>query len=559
MAMNKNKFLLVLCFLGMMASFNAQVTTKYFVKLNNKNGGNPYSLSNPSAFLTPAAIARRATYGVPYHITDLPVTPAYVSQIAAVPSVTVLYVSKWLNGVVVSFTNTSVISTINSFSFVTSTNPVNRYKLDVPPVAQPNNLAEEQMRTEAAPTATFNYGASYWQNHQIGADCLHSQGFRGQGMVIAVLDAGFLNANNNHLFDSLFNRGGVLGTRDFVSGGTNVYDDDLHGAEVLSCLAAIKPGSIMGSAPRANYWLLRTEDNASPNPYNESISEEYNWVRGAEFADSVGAQVLTTSLGYTVFDKTVYNHTYADLDGKTAAMSIAANLAARKGLLCLNAAGNGNGSGWSKISIPADADSICTVGAIDTLGNVASFSSIGPTADNRIKPDLVARGLNSCVTDQNGTVQHGSGTSFATPILAGAMACFWQAHPSFNAYKVIDTLRKTASNHITPNNSIGWGAPNMCAVAITGIAQNSRDNNLFNFIVSPNPFNSLVSIKLEQLTPGSVTVQFYDVLGKTIKTVKEPNPSATLNYDLGDLSAGVYFVKVSNANAAGQLKKIVKQ
>ena len=280
MAMNKNKLFLVLCFFGLLSSFNAQI--KYWVKLNNKNG-TPYTISNPSAFLTPAAVQRRVTYNIPIHPTDLPVTPSYVSQIDAVPNVTVLYVSKWLNGVVVSVTNTTAINAINAFTFVATTGIVNKYKLDMPDVEQPAFVGNQEMRS--ASSATFNYGGSYWQTKQLNLDCLHGQGFRGQGMTIAVLDAGFLNANINPVFDSLFNRGGVLGTRDFVSGGTNVYNDDSHGTMVLSCMAAIKPNVILGSAPRANYWLLRTEDAST-----EKIVEEYNWIRGAEFADSVGAQ-----------------------------------------------------------------------------------------------------------------------------------------------------------------------------------------------------------------------------------------------------------------------------
>ncbi|MBL7913219.1 MAG: S8 family peptidase [Bacteroidia bacterium] len=550
--MNKNKLFLVLALFGILSSMNSQ--TKHWVKFSNKNG-TPYTLSNPSAFLTPAAIQRRTTYAVPYHFTDLPVTPAYINQIEAVPNVTVLYASKWLNGVVVSISSGSAtaLATISSFTYVSSTSLVNKYKLDMPVIEQPAFVGQENLR--ASSSATFNYGGSYWQTKQLNADCIHSQGFRGQNMVIAVLDAGFLNANINPVFDSLFNRGGVLGTRDFVSGGTNVYDDDSHGEMVLSCLAAIKPGVIMGSAPRANYWLLRTEDAPT-----EKLVEEYNWIRGAEFADSVGAQVLTTSLGYTEFDNPAQNHTFADLNGKTAPMSIAANLAARKGLLVLNSAGNGNGGPWPKIGIPADADSICTVGAIDSLSNVTGFSSIGPTADGRIKPDLVARGGNAWVSAANssGACFQANGTSFSCPILAGAMTCFWQAHPNFNAYKVLDTLRKTASNFASPNNSRGWGTPNMCAVAITTVFKNNS-LNATNFIVSPNPFNSLISIKVDQIITGAVSIEVYNVLGAVVKTYKETDLVGTHSYDLSDMSNGVYFMKISTANSASQLKKIVKQ
>ena len=551
MAMNKNKLLLVLSLFGILTSFNAQ--TKYWLRLNNKNG-TPYTIGNPSAFLSPAAVQRRITYGSPVHFTDLPVTPSYVTQIDAVPNVTVLYVSKWLNGVVVSVTNTTAITAINAFTFVATTGVVNKYKLDMPKVVPPEAIEMESMR--ASSSATTIYGGSNWQSSQLNLQCLHNQGYRGQNMIIAVLDAGFLNVNINPVFDSLFNRGGVLGTRDFVSGGNNVYEDDSHGALVLSCMAAIKHGVILGSAPRANYWLLRTEDAPT-----EKLVEEYNWIRGAEFADSVGAQVLTTSLGYTLFDNSAQNHTFADLDGKTAPMSIASNLAARKGLLVLNSAGNGNGSGWPKIGIPADADSICTVGAIDSLSNVTGFSSIGPTADGRIKPDLVARGGNAWVSAANSTGNcfQANGTSFSCPILAGAMTCFWQAHPNFNNHKVLDTLRKTASNFATPNNSRGWGTPNMCAVAITTVFKNNLPaNSLLNVIVSPNPFNSTLQISLTPELYSYINIQVYNTLGAVVKTSNPPINSNNFECDFSDLTSGVYFIKVATSQGT-LVKRVIKQ
>jgi subtilisin family serine protease len=266
-------------------------------------------------------------------------------------------------------------------------------------------------------------------------------------------------------------------------------------------------------------------------------------------------------LGYTQFDNPAQNHIFADLNGKTAPMSIAANLAARKGLLVLNAAGNGNGSSWPFISIPADADSICTVGSIDSLSSVSYFSSIGPTADGRIKPDLTARGGNSWVSAANATGNcfQGSGTSFATPILAGAMTCFWQAHPNFNNHKVLDTLKKTASNFATPNNSRGWGTPNMCALAITAIPKNGHVNQSgFNFSISPNPFNSIVQITLVPLFYTSVNIQIINTLGMVVKTINPPLNSMNFEYDLSDLTSGAYFIKVSTSQGT-ITKKIVKQ
>lgn len=551
MVMNKLCKLVILCFVAMAINTNAQL--KYWVKFSNKTG-TPYSVSTPTAYLSSKSILRRTTYGIAVNSTDLPCTPSYVSQIDAVNNVTVLYVSKWLNGVVISVPSASILTTINSFSFVISSGQVNRYKIDLPIVDQSQIISAQNLKS--AFSATFNYGGSYWQSKQLNVDCIHSQGYRGQGMTIAVLDAGFNQVNVNPVFDSLKNRGGILGTRDFVAGGNSVYEDDSHGAMVLSCMAAIKPNVIMGSAPRADYWLLRTEDVST-----ETISEEYNWIRAAEFADSVGVDVLTTSLGYTQFDNASQNHTFASLDGKTAPMTIASNLAARKGMLVLNAAGNGNGSSWPKIGIPSDADSICTVGAIDSLSNVSSFSSIGPTADGRIKPDLVARGTAAFVSFPGTTVSCGfaNGTSFATPILAGAMTCFWQAHPTFNSFKVLDTLRKTASNASSPNNQRGWGTPNMCAIPIiSGLAESK--NLAFNndVIMAPNPFSSIISIKVLNGEFGKKNlVEIYNMWGSFVNPIVSQLTSSALQLDFTNLATGIYFVKIYTSNGVVS-KKVVK-
>jgi hypothetical protein len=548
--MNK-KITLSICLIGLLFSeFEAQ--TKYWVKFNNKNG-TPYTLSNPTAFLTNKSVQRRFTRNVNVDATDLPVTPSYVAAVDAVPNTTIHFVSKWINGVVVSTTSTLSMNIINTFSFVSSYTPVNKYKLDILPITEP--ITDLAGKSEAVATSTNYHGGSYWQNKQLNVDCIHAQGYRGQGMTIAVLDAGFNNVDVNPLFDSLRTRGGILGTRDFVTGGNSVYEDDSHGQAVLSCMAAIKPYVIYGSAPMADYWLLRTEDAAT-----EKIIEEYNWIRGAEFADSVGADILTTSLGYTTFDIPTQNHTFADLNGNTSNMSIAARMAASKVMLVLNAAGNGGGGPWPKIGIPADADKICTVGAIDSLANIAGFSSVGPTADGRIKPDLVSRGALSYVSNPNGTTAYSNGTSFATPILAGAMACFWQAHKPYNSSTVLDTLKHTATFSATPNNIKGWGVPNMCAIGpfVLGVKEQSKSTNGFNFDVMPNPFNSNIKISLSPLNYTSINIQIVNTIGAVVKSFTPAINTYNFEYDFSELTSGFYFIKISTS--LGTItKKVIKQ
>lgn len=549
----KKIYIIFFCLVTLVTDLSSQ--TKYWVNFTDKNN-NPYNLGNPGAFLSAQSVLRRTFYNVPYHPTDLPVTPSYISQVAAVPGVTVMYASKWINGVVIAVTNTNVLGTINSFSFVSSSTVVNKYKLGQPAPEAPVAPVTQQNRSAlAAATPSSYYGGSYWQAKQLGLQCLHDQGYRGQGIIIAVLDAGFSNVDINPVFDSLRNRSGILGTRDFVAGGTSVYEDDSHGAMVLSCMAAIKPNVIVGTAPLSNYWLLRTEEAAS-----EKIIEEYNWIRGAEFADSVGADILSTSLGYTTFDNPAQNHTFAELDGRTSKMSIAANLAARKGLFVLNSAGNGNGSPWPKISMPADADSICTVGAIDTLYNVTGFSSIGPTADGRIKPDLVARGGNAWVSYNTGSCGYANGTSFSCPILAGAVACFWQAHKTYTNIKILDTLRHTASFSLTPNNSRGWGTTNMCLIAPiifqpTGIQENAKS---IGFSLVPTPFSGSLQLSSPQVFSPNSKVKLSDMLGRQL--ISEDLPAGKNDYELNtsSLPAGVYTVEVWDGKNKS-MKKTVKQ
>lgn len=550
MAMNKKLLsaLSLFCLLGFGFPLTAQI--KYWVKFTDKNG-TPYSVSNPSAFLSAQSLARRASFNIAIDASDLPVNPSYISQVASVPNVTVIYASKWMNGVVVSVPTPSVLNGVYTLSCVASTSVVNKYHLSMPDIKPVEASAPSNLRTLSPQETTsggYNYGGSYWQNKQLNVDCLHNLGMRGQGVVIAVLDAGFNGADHNPLFDTVRSYNNVKGTRDFVDGGTYVYHGSDHGTMVWSCMAANKPGTILGSAPLASYWLLRTEDANS-----EHIVEEYNWIRGAEFADSVGARILTTSLGYTTFDNNAPATTTLILNGRTAPMSIAATMAARKGMFVLNAAGNEGGGSWNYIGVPADADSICTVGAIDSIGNVASFSSVGPTADGRTKPELVARGVGAYVSDPNGSCSQQNGTSFATPILAGAVACFINAHLSLTNKQLLDTLKRSASNFATPNNSQGWGRPNLCAIPV-GIAEIRADK--VNFSVFPNPFNNLITIDLNSVSYKINSVDLLDLTGRTVASEKQIN-SSKINLSTGGLTGGVYFVRI-NTSAGSITQKIIK-
>ncbi|GIV26350.1 MAG: peptidase S8 [Bacteroidia bacterium] len=515
-------------------------TNKYFIAFNNKNN-NGYSISNPSAFLSSKAIQRRINQGIAIDYTDLPVTPSYVNQIESLSGVTVLHRLKWLNGVVIQTTNTVALSVIQTYSYVQSVAPLNHII-----VQRPVDSLSVVSATSTAKTYSYNYGSMYDQIHQLNLECLHNAGYRGEGVIIAVIDDGFYNVHNNPVFDSLFAQGRLLGTRDFVTRDTMVFEDDNHGAQVLSTMAALSPGNMVGAAPKASYWLLRSEDVNSEYPI-----EEYYWIRAAEFADSAGVDIINTSLGYTTFDNTTYNHTYSMLDGKTTPIAIGARMAARKGILVVVAAGNeGNGS-WYYISTPADADSVCTVGAVDNTGIVASFSGHGPTADGRIKPDVCARGVSTIISSANGFPISGNGTSFASPLIAGAMACLWQAKPNLSNMQLINLVKQNSSNAINPNNSIGFGIPDFCA-ALTSIKEPT--NSIF-VSIYPNPTNDKVFIISSEIIQS---LKLYNIFGEEIQS-KNNIQSKYCELFLDTFSDGVYFISLYTYSDERVTYKLIKK
>jgi serine protease AprX len=309
---------------------------------------------------------------------------------------------------------------------------------------------------------------------------------------------------------------------------------------VLSCIVGNTPGQLIGTGPKASVFLIRTEDVASEKPIEES-----NWIVGIEYADSVGVDIATTSLGYTTFDSPFTSHVYADLDGKTSPMSIAATMAARKGIFVLNAAGNDGGNSWNFIGIPADADSICSVGSVDGSGINSGFSSKGPTADGRIKPDLSSRGQGSYVCGSSGNFFGGNGTSFATPILAGAVACLWQANPTKTNMQIMQALKSSATLALNPNNNYGWGIPNMCIAhnllngTNIGISELSNNNLLKLF---PNPAHNQISFSVNQKLLSAVVT---NVLGKTMNVTLNEKESNQFEVNLSGLANGIYFISVN--------------
>jgi serine protease AprX len=446
--------IIIFCF---MTAAQAQ-PGRYLIQLRDK-AQNPFSLSRPEQFLSQRSIARRTRYNILYDSTDLPVTPAYVDSLRALASVTVLNVSKWLNQVSIQVTNSAVLDTINRFPFVQATTFIasrTQRSNRAPDDKLFKNKAANGIQALATTEQAFNYGAAAAQVNIHNGAFLHNMGLQGQGMIISLLDAGFYHYTSLKAFDSVNQKGQVLGTWDFVARDSSVVEDHPHGMECFSIIAANIPGTFVGTAPEAWFYLFRSEDAATEYPI-----EEHNWVCAAERVDSAGGDVISTSLGYSKFDDTALSHQYSDMNGNTTIAATGADLAAKKGILVVCAAGNEGASAWKYIVTPADADSVLTVGAVNAQGEVGAFSSYGPSADGRVKPDVVSVGVSTVLQGTGNTIITGNGTSFACPNMAGLATCLWQGFPEYTNMKMIDALRRSSNLFQTPTDHAGYGIPDM--------------------------------------------------------------------------------------------------
>ncbi len=433
--------------------------SRYIIRFKDK-AGTPYSITDPSKFLSQRSIDRRTKFQIPVDQTDLPVTPAYIDSLRLAGSVTILNVSKWLNQVCILTTDAQALAKINSYSFVLATLPIAaRMPGNILPVNKQFTPGNAPFQSTAArpqsPADIFDYGLAYPQVHMHNAEFLHNQGFRGEGMRLAIMDAGFYHYQSLPTFDSIRRNNQVIETWDYVANEASVDEDHPHGMNCFSTIAANLPGSFVGTAPKSNYYLYRTEDAGSEYPV-----EEQNFAAAAERADSLGVDVFSVSLGYNLFDNSRFNYTYANMDGNTTMITRAADYAAAKGILVVAAAGNdGNGS-WKYIAAPADGDSVLSVGAVNANKQPASFSAYGPTSDGRIKPDVAAVGQGAVIANQvTGQPSYNNGTSFACPILAGVATCLWQAFPEVNNMAIIEVLHRSGDKFNSPDDRTGYGIP----------------------------------------------------------------------------------------------------
>lgn len=422
-------------------------TLKYRVTLRDK-AQTEYSLQRPEEFLSAKALERRARQGISVDSTDLPVCRTYIDKVKELGA-RIVVTGKWENFITVSCNDTTVMDAVAALPFVRSVEQV--WKVSASALT-PKADKRDSLVNQPTIHPDSIYGTAITQIAMSRGDELHKAGFRGEGMTIAVIDAGYHNVDRITAMRNIR----IRGTRDFVEPGSDIYAKGSHGMMVLSCMAMNKPNVMTGTAPEASYWLLRSEDERSEQP----VEQDY-WAAAVEFADSVGVDVLNTSLGYYVYDDPTLNLRLRDLDGQHELMSRQASRIADKGMILVCSAGNAGMEPWKKITTPGDADNVLTVGAIDKHGVLAPFSSIGNTQDGRIKPDVVAVGLGSDVMRTNGNTGHANGTSFASPIMCGMVACLWQACPDLTAKEVIALVRRVGDRADCPDNIYGYGVPDL--------------------------------------------------------------------------------------------------
>lgn len=526
---------------------------KYFIEFTDKNN-NPFSIDKPDEFFSERALQRRLKQYISIDSTDLPVTPFYIENIRSL-GITVINQSKWLNGITINLPDISLLDSIMKFPFVKKIHKNDLLLMDPDPPTDKYSFETASMEEiitrgdipgKQTGTDVFNYGPSYKQIHMVNGDLLHQQNYRGEGKIIAVLDAGFLNADILPVFDSIRIDNRILETRDFVVPGNDVYRESMHGMAVLSIIGGNLPGQLIGTAPKASFLLYRTEDANS-----EYLIEEYNWISGAEAADSAGADIITSSLGYTTFDNPDQDHTCTDMSGNHTPITRGANIAASKGMIVVASAGNSGGTTWQCMSAPADGSCVLAVGSVDSLGNYSLFSSVGE-ATSRIKPNVTSMGERTVMAGSDGSIMRGSGTSCSAPIISGMMACLWQAVPSGSNFLLMRAVELSSNQVMDPDSLKGYGIPDfMKAMTLVG---EDAEKTAFRVDVIPNPFLNHFTLLINSSREQPVRVEIIDQLGRSILPVISSkcrvgeNRIYICNHSLSVLKSGLYFIKIMMGN-----------
>ncbi|WP_396199029.1 S8 family serine peptidase [Flavobacterium sp.] len=540
------KKIYLLLFLGIINLSFAQIEDAW-VYFNNKPSAATF-LANPLTMLTQRALDRRIAQNISLDITDVPVEQSYITQIAASTGITVMAKSRWMNALHIRGTLANIqaltnLSFVNHITFANhSLNPGGR-------VSQSNKISavNKQLDTQVI----YNYGNSQNQIEMLNGHLLHQQNYTGQGKVIAVLDSGFLGIDTALPFQNLITNNQILGGYNFPDQNTNYFFRHNHGSNVLSTMGGFAEGQLVGTAPNAKYYLFITEDINSENPVEESY-----WVEGAELADYYGADVINSSLGYFGYDNPNYSHDYNDMIGNKTFSSRGANMAFNKGIVVVISAGNSGATSDPHIGTPADAIGALTIGAVNSLEQYATFSSIGPSFDGRVKPDVCAKGLGTTVCSPTGTIYASNGTSFSSPVMAGMVATFWSAVPNLTAQQVVQFIKQSSDNYSNPTIQKGYGIPDFQSALTAALNMEIIvDEDPKYFTVYPNPTENLIFLRLEDASEKGM-IEIINTLGQKVAE-KEFEGSYNAFIDLEDLPKGIYYYRYLSTKE--HIGKIIKK
>lgn len=536
----------IIVFLFLVSSFVGFSQEDAWVYFRDKPGSQTYR-DNPLTMLTQRALDRRTNQGIALDGKDIPMYQPYIDQVIASTGISVKAKSKWFNCVHVNGSQAN-INALKSLPFVDNIDFADNAIIATKRIAT-KKVKSTPVNKTAEALISFNYGNSANQIQMLNGHLLHQSNYTGTGKIIAVMDGGFPGVNTAQPFARLRENNKILGGYDYVRRNPNFYTGISHGTSVLSLMAGFTDNALVGTAPDASYYLFITEDGAKESPLELS-----NWVEAAEEADYLGVDIITTSLGYTTFDDSDYNFTYNDMNGATTFISKGLDIAFSRGMICVVSAGNDGNDAWHYISAPADAVNALTIGAVKSDENYASFSSQGPTFDGRVKPDVTAQGQYPYVSDASGNINNfGSGTSYSGPIVAGMVACLWQALPSKTNQEIKQLITQSADRYAAPTVEYGYGIPDFSLALANGLLVSNASEN--DFVVYPNPATDTISVTLsEGFKTGNIFL--YTVLGQ--KVLEEEITSQTSVISMKTLIKGTYLYKIES-NGFSKSGKIVKQ
>jgi len=541
----KKKFLLI-SILFIFFSVCSQENEDAWVFMKDKPNSATF-LANPLQMLSQRSIDRREKSNISIDEKDVPIHQVYYTKLKNEVTIAVLGKSKWLNAVHVQGTVTQINDLFSKFNFIESIEFANK-SLNTNEKSKVNNSPSDHFSKFNEVQTDFNYGAADNQIKMLKGDYLHQQGFTGQNQVIAIIDAGFPNVNTLSAFERLRDNNQILGGYNFADRNANYYTRNSHVTHVLSTIAGYIENEFVGTAPDAKFYLFISEIAET-----ETVLEETLWVEAAERADSLGVDMINTSLGYTTYDNPNHSHSYADMDGNTTFISRGAEIGVSRGMILVNSAGNSGASSWRYVGAPADASSVFSIGAVNADENIASFSSFGPTADNRIKPDVLAQGQNTTIVNfSSGSVSTSNGTSFSSPVMAGVIACFWEAFPNKTNVEIMNLIRNYSDKYNNPTDQYGYGIPDFEAAYNTVLSL--QDFDVFSKIkISPNPVKDFFSISKNNILLTDYSAEIFNILGQ--KVIELSNFSSN-KIDTSFLEKGIYLLKIQKGNQHKTIKLI---